>query len=222
MRRKRIAGLRRERGEALGPSGIYESNRTLLAGLLAEIACPATILPLVRDDLAGTVEAFRTAFETHDAVISTGGVSVGEFDFVKEAFEKLGGKIELWKLSVRPGKPFVFGRLGSRILFGLPGNPVSALVTFLVLVRPALLAWQGAASTALPRVPGVLAERVINRGDRRHFMRVRWDSGEVRIAGPQGSHRLGSLADANGLIDVPPAAELPAGTKVEVQLWGLP
>jgi len=203
----------------LGPAEIFESNRLLLAGLIAEAGGRALPLPIVRDDLAATVERLREAFAAADAVITTGGVSVGEFDFVKEAFARLGGVIEIWKIAMRPGKPFVFGRLGGKFLFGLPGNPMSALVTFLLLVRPAILRMQGARRVDLPQLEAVLAEPILNRGDRRHFVRVHWENGIARPAGPQASHRVSSLALANGLVDAPPGSRLEAGTKISVQIW---
>src|SRR5205085_6353606 len=126
-----------------------------------------------------------------DAVITCGGVSVGEMDFVKSAFEQLGGELAFWKVAIKPGRPFVFGRRAEKFLFGLPGNPVSALVTFLLLVRPALLRWQGAADISLPAHSGVLAEPLANPGARRHFIRVKVDAeGRVFSAGTQASHLL--------------------------------
>ena len=211
-----------EPGGALGEGKIYESNRTLLAALLADIQCEPMILPLVRDDFQSTVSALETAFATSDFVITTGGVSVGEMDFVKDAFVRLGGQIEFWKIALRPGKPFVFGKLGGKSLFGLPGNPVSALVTFLVLVRPALLKSMGARHLDLSRIQAELTERIANHGERRHFVRGRCENGQVRIAGPQSSHMIGALGDANCLIDVPPQTQFEAGKIVEVQLWQLP
>src|SRR5205085_8294672 len=134
------------------------------------------------------------AFESSDIVITSGGVSVGEHDFVKEAFTKLGGSIDLWRVSIKPGKPFVCGQLGSKLLFGLPGNPVSTFVTFLLLVRPALLRFQGATDWDLPQHPGVLEAALSNSGDRRHFMRVKLDAnGSVQAAGTQASHVMSSL-----------------------------
>lgn len=212
----------REPGEPLAPGEIYESNRTLLQALLSPLGARVIKQPPIKDDLATTVAALERAFAASDAVISTGGVSVGEFDFVKEAFQRLGGTLDLWKIAIRPGKPFMFGRYGEKILFGLPGNPVSAFVTFLVLVRPAILKLHGASNLDLPTVPGELTESVRNPGDRRHFLRVRWQAGKVSPAGPQKSHMLGGLAGANGLVDVPPGAEWASGSPVTVQLWELP
>ena len=112
-------------------------------------------------------------------------------------------------VAIKPGRPFVFGRLGEKFLLGLPGNPVSAFVSFLLLARPALLRRQGASGISLPAFPGVLAEPLANPGTRRHYMRVIVDvDGRVRSAGIQASHGMSSLAAANGLVDVPPASRL--------------
>ena len=206
-----------EAGQPAQSGKIFESNRITLAPLVKRAGAVARVLPLVRDTLEETRRALNSAFAESDAVITTGGVSVGELDFVKAAFEQLGGALEFWKVSIRPGKPFVFGRLGEKFLFGLPGNPVSAVVTFLLLVRPALLRWQGAEQVDLPSHPGTLAEPLANAGDRRHFMRVVADEqGIVRSAAGQASHLLGSLAVANGLVDVPPKTVLAVGTTVKV------
>jgi molybdopterin molybdotransferase len=207
-------------GEALAPGRIFESNRVLLAALLAQAGATPKVFPLVPDSANATLEALRQAFKECDSVVTTGGVSVGEWDFVKSAFSHLGGQVDFWKVSIRPGKPFVFGRLDEKFLFGLPGNPVSALVTFLLLVRPALRRWQGATDVSLPSHAGVLAESLANATERRHFMRVRCDrEGHVRIAGTQGSHMMSSLAQADGLVDVPPKTTLAVGTSVRVLRW---
>jgi molybdopterin molybdotransferase len=206
-----------EAGQPAQGGKIFESNRVTLAPLVKQAGSVGRVFPLVRDSLEETRRALSLAFAESDAVITTGGVSVGELDFVKGAFEQLGGALEFWKVSIRPGKPFVFGRLGEKFLFGLPGNPVSSVVTFLLLVRPALLRWQGAEQVELPSHPGPLAEPLANTGDRRHFMRVMTDEqGAVRAAAGQASHLLGSLAVANGLVDVPPKTILAAGTTVKV------
>jgi molybdopterin molybdotransferase len=206
-----------EAGQPLFPGQIYESNRSMLAPLITQAGGIAKVYPLVPDTLAATRTALETAFHECDLVITSGGVSVGEMDFVKAAFESLGGKLQFWKVAIRPGKPFVFGQLGHKFLFGLPGNPVSAFVTFLLLVRPALRQWQGARVTALPAFPAVLGEPISNSSDRRHFMRVRMDAaGTVFSAGKQASHALASLATANALLDVPPRSTWAADTKVNV------
>ena len=204
-------------GKPLAPGQIYESNRVMLAAMLAECGAEARAYPLVPDTLTRTRNALQRAFAECDTVLTTGGASVGQLDFVKAAFAELGGSQECWKVAIKPGKPFIFGTLGGKFLFGLPGNPVSAFVTFLLLVRPALLRWQGAGEVALPSHPGTLAEALVNRGDRRHFVRVRVDAeGRVHSAGTQASHMLHSLAAANGLVDVPPATTLAAGAAVSV------
>ena len=209
-----------EPGRPLEPGRIYESNRTPLAVLIGRAGGVPKTFPLVADVLAGTSLALADAFNQCDAVVTIGGVSVGEMDFLKRAFEQIGGSLEFWKVAIKPGRPFVFGRLHGKLLFGLPGNPVSALVTFLLLVRPALLRWQGAADVSLPAHPGVLAEPLPNRGERRHFVRVKVDSaGNVRSTGIQASHVLSSLAAANGLVDVPAGTTLAAGSAVTVLRW---
>jgi molybdopterin molybdotransferase len=206
-----------EAGHPLAPGKIYESNRRALEPLLVRSGAWARVFPLVPDTLDATYQALQLALDECDAVVTSGGVSVGELDFVKAAFERLGGVMDFWKVAIKPGKPFVFGRRGKKLLFGLPGNPVSALVTFLLLVRPALRRWQGATNVLPPVAHGVLAEALTNHGDRRHFMRVRVDeSGAVRSAGAQASHLLSSLAAANGLVEVPPNATLAAGSPVRV------
>src|SRR5262249_39563230 len=155
-----------------------------------------------------------------DIVITSGGVSVGEMDFVKQAFEEAGGKLEFWKVAIKPGRPFVYGRRNGKFLFGLPGNPVSAFVTFLLLVRPALLRWQGGTDVNLPVSRGELAEPINNQGSRRHFVRVRVTAdGKVQSAGVQASHMLSSLAGANGLLDVAADAMLAAGHAVNILRW---
>ena len=210
----------REAGEPLGPEQIYESNRTALAPLITRAGGVPRISPLVPDTLAATQAALERALAGCDVIVTSGGVSVGEMDFVKAAFEKVGGELQFWKVAIRPGKPFVFGRCDGKFLFGLPGNPVSAFVTFLLLVRPALWRWQGARAVTLPSHPAVLGEPVSNPGDRRHFMRVRVDeAGNVFSAGRQASHALASLAAANGLLSLPPGASQAAGATVQVLRW---
>jgi molybdopterin molybdotransferase len=221
-----IAGLMatgselKEPGQTLSAGQIFESNRVGLAALARRAGATPRVLPLVPDTLDGTHRALTDAFEQCDLVITSGGVSVGEMDFVKRAFEQLGGELQFWKVAIKPGRPFVFGRYREKCLFGLPGNPISALVTFLLLVRPALLRWQGATQTSLPSHPGVLSAPIANPGSRRHFVRVRMDrAGQVHSSGLQASHALSSLATANGLLDVPPDTTLLAGASVQVLQW---
>jgi molybdopterin molybdotransferase len=210
-----------ESGGALFPGQVFESNRICLASMLeAAGACPV-VYPIVADELDATRRALKKAFDECDVVVSTGGVSVGELDYVKRAFEEIGGKLHFWKVAMKPGKPFVFGECHDKFFFGLPGNPVSAFVTFLLLVRPVVLKLQGALEVLPPRMPGTLVEPLANTGERRHFMRVCVDpNGKVSSAGPQASHRLGSLAQANALIDLAPNTVVPAGTSVSVLYAG--
>jgi molybdopterin molybdotransferase len=210
----------RESGAMLAPGQIYESNRAGLAALVRLAGGVATGFPIVRDVLGETRQALADALDSCDILVTSGGVSVGEMDFIKAAFEQNGGELSFWKVAIKPGRPFVFGRWKEKLMFGLPGNPVSALVTFLLLVRPAILRWQGASEVGLPCSRGVLAEPLVNQGERRHFFRVRLDErGTVYSAGLQASHALGSLAAATGLIDVPPGASLEAGQTVNVLRW---
>ena len=224
--RRPIAGLLatgaelQEPGQPLGPGRIYDSNRIGLGVLLGCAGGVAKLFPLLPDKLDVTRQGLEQALAQCDVVVTSGGVSVGEMDFVRSALERAGGELQFWKVAIKPGRPFVFGRYQTKLLFGLPGNPVSALVTFLLLVRPALLRWQGAMDVALPRHPGVLADPLSNPGPRRHFMRVKVDAaGNIRSAGRQASHVLSSLAAANGLVDVPPGTNLPPGTAVQVIRW---
>jgi molybdopterin molybdotransferase len=204
----------------LAPGQIYESNRTTLAPLIGGAGGVPKIFPIVPDELRATRDALAHAFSECDMVVTCGGVSVGEMDFVKSAFEELGGQLQFWKVAIKPGRPFVFGRNGHKLLFGLPGNPVSAFVTFLLLVRPAILRWQGAAQTALPISFGTLAEPFANPDSRRHFVRVVMNAkGEVRSAGIQASHILSSLAAAQGLVEVPPKTTFSAGANVKILRW---
>jgi molybdopterin molybdotransferase len=209
-----------EPGTPLTQGKIYESNRAMLSSLVANCGAVPFVEHIVPDTLKQAKAALSRAFENYDAVLTSGGVSVGEFDYVKQAFVEIGGTQELWKVAIKPGKPFVFGQLHGRFLFGLPGNPVSGFVTFLLLVRPALLRMQGATETQLISHAARLTEALENRGDRRHFVRVHVDhSGLVRLAGTQASHILSSLAEANALVDVPPATTLKAGSEVQVLRW---
>jgi len=210
----------RESGQPLGPGEIYESNRAGLAALLVKARAPTRVFPLVRDDLEATKNAVAHALSSCDMLITSGGVSVGEMDFVKAAVGQNGGELSFWKVAIKPGRPFVFGQCQGKLIFGLPGNPVSALVTFLLLVRPAVLRWQGAREIRLPVSFGTAAEDLVNNGKRRHFVRVQYDpNGMVRCSGLQASHVLSSLARANGLVDLAPENSISAGTLVPVLRW---
>ena len=209
-----------EAGRALPPGMIYESNRIGLSALAREAGAIPKIYPLVADDLVLTKQALQTAFQECDVVVTSGGVSVGEMDWVKQAFAEIGGQLDFWTVAIKPGKPFAFGRRGGKLLFGLPGNPVSALVTFFLLARPALLRLQGARELRPPASWGTLAGPLGYRGERRHFVLVVLDAGgQVKSAGSQASHNLSSMGRANGLVDMPLGARWPAGTRVAVLRW---
>jgi molybdopterin molybdotransferase len=230
-----------EGGPPIPAGKIYESNRVSLASLASRAGGVAKIFPLVKDTLSATCVALEAALTECNLVVTAGGVSVGELDLVKSAFQKIGGEMEFWKIAIKPGKPFGFGRWPREITkdaaavgqtpaisrgwreklwFGLPGNPVSAFVTFLLLVRPAVLRCQGASNFSLPLRQGTLVEPLANPGDRRHFVRVMVDDlARVRSAGVQASHLLSSLAEANGLVDVPPRTTLTTGAPVNVLSW---
>lgn len=211
-----------EPGAELRRGSIYESNRLGLREFLHSAGAICRTYPIVPDDPEATRRSLAVALGENDLVISSGGVSVGELDFVKSAFEAEGGQLEFWRVNIKPGRPFVFGRCRGKFLFGLPGNPLSALVTCLLLVRPAILRWQGATATELPSHTGILGATIVNDGPRRHFMRIQVrPEGKVHLAGLQASHGLGALADANGLLDVPGETTWEAGRAVRVLRWGL-
>ncbi|MDX1952689.1 MAG: molybdopterin molybdotransferase MoeA [Verrucomicrobiota bacterium] len=225
IRRARVALLAtgdelQQPGRPLAPGQIYESNRTTLATLLRRTGAIPSLLPVVPDTLKDTVAALDQALTLGDLVVTSGGASVGGHDYIKEALQKLGGTLDLWRVAIKPGKPFLFGQCRGKLLFGLPGNPVSAFVTFLAFVRPALLFMQGQKQSSFRPASGNLVAAVQNPGDRRHFFRVRLrEDGKVEIPKGQASHMLHSLSIANGLIDVPPATNLAAGTTVQVLLF---
>lgn len=226
VNRKPLVGLLatgselREPGETLRPGQIFESNRIVLAALTQRAGGVPRIFPLVADSLDATKARLREMLEECDLVVTSGGVSVGEMDFIKAAFGEIGGELGYWKVAIRPGRPFVFGRWRGKLLFGLPGNPISALVTFFLLVRPAVLRWQGAGDLSAPVHEGVLMDPLSNPGERRHFMRVKVDrEGNVYSAGLQASHALRSAAAANGLVEVPPETVFNPGAKVRVMRW---
>jgi molybdopterin molybdotransferase len=149
----------------------------------------------------------------------SGGVSVGEHDLVKEALRELGANIGIWRVAVKPGKPFVFGNVGECFVFGLPGNPVSAFVTFLQFVRPAILKMMGATNLDLRQVPTKLAVDLTNDGDRPHYIRGRLEDEKFRPVGRQESHALFGLSQANALLRIAVGQSLKADELVDVQIW---
>lgn len=209
-----------EAGSPLSPGSIYESNRLMLSELVRQVGAIPHIYPLVDDTLESTKEALLIAAESNDVVLTSGGVSVGDYDLIRPAIEAVGGQIHFWRVRLRPGKPFVFAKVAGKPLFGLPGNPVSAVTTYMVLVRPALLQMQGATTIEPERRECQLSEAIANRADRPHFFRVQLGEQDgVTSAGLQGSHALQSLSKADGWLCVEPGAELKAGERVSVMVW---
>jgi molybdopterin molybdotransferase len=206
-------------GQALGPGQIYESNRAQLITLLRACGAEVRDYGTVPDEAEATGALLVRCFAECDSVVTSGGVSVGELDFVRSAFGQMGGTIDFWKVAVKPGKPFVLGDWRGRKLFGLPGNPVSALVTFWLLVRPALLAMQGAVDVSPATTSARWSGSMRNTGHRRHFIRVKvTPEGDASSVGVQGSHALAGLAAANGLVDLAPEGVLEQGDPVRVLL----
>ncbi len=193
-------------GTPLKDGEVYDSNRYTLHGMLARLGCEIVDLGVVRDDPAAIEAAFREASARADAILTSGGVSVGEADFIRGLMAKL-GEVAFWKIAMRPGRPMAFGRIGNSWLFGLPGNPVAVMVTFYAFVRDALLKLSGVDPVEpLPRfrVPCVTPLR--KRPGRSEFQRgiLFRDDGEwkVRLTGAQGSGVLRSMSEANCIIVV--------------------
>ncbi|MEO3691561.1 molybdopterin molybdotransferase MoeA [Roseateles paludis] len=201
-------------GEPLPPGAIYNSNRFLLRGLLEQLGCEVQDLGIVPDQLDATRAALRDAAAKADLILTSGGVSVGEEDHLRPAVQAE-GELTLWALAIKPGKPFAFGRVGSSWYMGLPGNPVSSLVTFLLLVRPALLKLQGA-TRLQPLSVTLPAGFDWPRSDvRREFIRVRVGAdGRLERFGNQSSGVLSSAVWADGLADLAPSTPFTAGTPV--------
>ena len=198
---------------------IFESNGVMLASLAAKTGVEVAMQTHCPDNFETLCKTLRDAVQ-HDAVIITGGVSVGEHDLVREALRKIGVEIDLWRVAVKPGKPFLFGKRDRCLIFGLPGNPVSAFVTFLTFVRPALLQVMGASNNALslPRVSARLTHEVTGDETRPHYFRGELAGTRFTVIGRQESHAIFGLARANALLRVPPGEKLGAGSEVEVLL----
>ncbi len=190
--------------EPLDFGQIHDSNRYLLHGLLDDPAIAAIDRGVVPDDAAAVKQALLDASQQADVIISTGGVSVGDADFVTSALAEL-GRVEFWKVAVKPGKPFAFGRIGPAWFFGLPGNPVAVMVTFRLLVRPALLRMIGAQARPPLRLRAICRSRLKKAPGRLEFQRGQFEAdGEggftvIGLAG-QGSHQLLGMSRANCLI----------------------
>jgi molybdopterin molybdotransferase len=208
-----------EPGRPLSAGQIYDANSYSLNALVKQAGCESVELGIADDTREDLHEKIDYGLSECDAVITVGGVSVGEYDFVKEVLAELGCEQKFWKIAMRPGKPFVFGTREDKLIFGLPGNPVSAAVTFLLLVRPALLKMRGLAEVDLATVNAEAAEGFVNRGDRVNYMRAKLQrDGEKWLAKPmprQGSHVISSLVNANCLVEVPEETTIPKGHSVQ-------
>lgn len=208
----------RQPGEMLPPGGIYNSNRFAIRALLEGLGCEVRDLGQVPDDLAATRQALRRAAADNDLIVSSGGVSVGEEDHVKPAVEAE-GRLDLWKIAIKPGKPLAFGEVlveGRRTWFvGLPGNPVSSFITFLMLVRPFILRLQGQ-TRVLPHVYRLPADFASKKADARtEFLRVRVnEAGRLELHANQGSGVVTSLCRSDGLAVVAPGRVLAHGDPV--------
>ncbi len=201
-------------GEPLPPGRIYNSNRFMLRGLLQALGCEIYDLGIVPDKLNATRDAFARAATSADLIITSGGVSVGEEDHVKPAVEAEGA-LDLWQIAMKPGKPLAFGRVRDVPFIGLPGNPVSSFVTFLLFARPFILARQGVASLAAPNV-SLRADFDWPRADkRREFLRARLNGqGGLDVFANQSSAVLTSCVWGDGVIDNPAGRAIARGDSV--------
>ncbi|MBF0155297.1 MAG: molybdopterin molybdotransferase MoeA [Magnetococcales bacterium] len=209
-------------GSPLQPGHVYDSNRTALKTALEALGVTVIDLGLARDDREQIQAALNQGAATADAVITTGGVSVGDYDLVKEILSRE-GRIDFWKVAMKPGKPQAYGQLGRAAFFGLPGNPVSCLAVFLLMVRPALLRLMGGSPEPDRHLRLPLRGRLVKKHGRMDFQRgvVHFDTDGpwVESTGAQGSGILTSMSRANAFIVLPsPPVEIQAGELVDVWL----
>ena len=204
-------------GEALAPGAIYNSNRYTLRALLENLGCTISDYGIVPDALDATRSVLRTAAQEHDLIITSGGVSVGDEDHIKPAVEAE-GRLDMWQIAVKPGKPLAFGEVGNAFFLGLPGNPVSSFITFLLFVRPLILRLQGVAAAAAlaPTSYALRADFNWPKADRRNeFLRAKINpDGGLDLFANQGSGVLTSTVWGDGLIDNPPGQVIKAGDLV--------
>ncbi|MGE4240371.1 molybdopterin molybdotransferase MoeA [Ramlibacter sp.] len=191
-------------GEPPREGAVYDSNRYTVHAMLTRLGCEVVDMGVVRDEPALLEAAFAEAARKADAIITSGGVSVGEADYTKAMMKKL-GDVAFWRIAMRPGRPMAVGRIGESVLFGLPGNPVAVMVTFLAFVRPALLKMMGARVTATPYLRALSGEAMRKKPGRTEYQRgivTREADGSLRVrtTGNQGSGVLSSMVQANGLI----------------------
>jgi molybdopterin molybdotransferase len=226
-RRPRVAVLctgdeLRNPGEPLGPGEIHNSNGPMLRSLAEAAGAIVSSCDRLPDDPVVTRDALARALDQADALVISGGVSVGPHDHVKPALSALGVQELFWRVSLQPGGPTWFGARGHTLVFGLPGNPVSAVVTFTLFARPALEAMQGLVPKPRLDSEGRLAVAVARNPRREQAVRVRVQRHDgilvVTPNGPQGSHLVTSLVGADALAFIPPGeGELPAGSVVRLE-----
>lgn len=211
-----------EVGTPTQPGQIYDSNRYTLFGMLQRLGTEVVDLGVVRDRPDELEAGFRRAAESADLIVTSGGVSVGEADYVMEIFERL-GQIEFWSIAIKPGRPTVFGKLGDALYFGLPGNPVSVMATFYQLARPAILKLSGLGAQVPVLISATCAATIKTKAGRTEFLRgilSRDQQGQYVVSktGHQGSGILSSMTRANCFIVIPEDAEvIEAGSQVDVQ-----
>ncbi|MDD2735337.1 MAG: molybdopterin molybdotransferase MoeA [Desulfuromonadaceae bacterium] len=207
-------------GERL-PGKIINSNSLSVAAQVVEAGGTPVLLGIARDDREVTRAMLQNGL-TADVIITSGGVSVGDHDFVKEVIEEMGGELKFWKINMKPGKPLAFAVVADKPLFALPGNPVAAMVGFEMFVRPALLAMMGHTRIIRPLVRAVVTEPIHNNGDRPHLIRalVELQDGKyhLKTTGDQGSARLSSLTLGNALVLIPSGAVVNGGDEVDASL----
>lgn len=209
-----------------GPGQIRDSNAIALTALLTRSGADVVMSERVPDTREAVVDAFTRASDVADVVVSSGGVAVGKYDFVKDVVEELGG-IELWRVAMQPGKPVVLGSVNDAVFLGLPGNPVSVHVGFEQFVRPAIRKMRGCRSLFRPTMTATLTETIDKRPGRLHFVRVRLrHEGGLWMAtptGPQGSHIQSSLIDCHGVARFGrEESRLERGDSVIIEVWELP
>ena len=210
-------------GAAPGPGQIYDSNRYTLHAMLTGLGCEVMDMGVIRDDPAAVERAFAEAAAAADVVLTSGGASVGDADYVKQILDRL-GEVLFWKIAMKPGRPLAFGRIGTTHLFGLPGNPVAVMVTFYQFVREALLVLMGQSEVApAPTFKALLASPLRKAPGRVEFQRgILSPAGEagwqVRLTGEQGSNILSSMSRANCFVVLPAGCgNLEPGALVDVQ-----
>lgn len=209
-------------GDDLKPGQIRNSNAYTLQSEIRKYSAIPHYIGIARDNIADTKEKFLKAAE-YDVIISTGGVSMGKYDYVAEVMKDIGIEILIHSISMKPGKPCIFGKLGNKLFFGLPGNPVSTMISFIEFVRPALLRLMGATVINKPVVRAVLDEEIKKKQGRTHFIRGFFYAKDgmlhVTTTGPQGSGILRSMHEANCLIILPAGMSVAEkGTSVSIQL----